>query len=174
MTTDYPDRPFNPSHTTPVIPDEQTIDAIRKVITDWDGTNWAAVYQVLRGVGRTLDEIEKMTLMDIRMAFATGQKPMIEILGSLETAVNGTSRVVDAADRHKPGSKILVSLGAKEQWLIPTTLADLANRLGNIGTKKARTILKPYGLKACGNRQSFSVRLDGMPTNIRTKLEQGR
>lgn len=60
-------------------------------------------------------------------------------------------------------------------WLIPTTLADMANRLGNVGTKKLRTMLLPYQLRQHGeNRQLWTVRLDDMPTNIREKLERGR
>jgi len=58
------------------------------------------------------------------------------------------------------------------EWLTPVSLIDIANRLGNIGLQKARTMLKRYGLKPAGNRQLWTVRLDTMPTNIRSKLER--
>lgn len=60
---------------------------------------------------------------------------------------------------------------AAQRWLRPMSLADLANRLGNITTDKARTILKEYGLKNAGNRQTWTVRLDTMPANLRARLE---
>jgi hypothetical protein len=66
----------------------------------------------------------------------------------------------------KPGGPI------EGDWLIPMPLAEMANRLGNIGTKKVKALLKPYGLKKhAGNRQLWTVRLDAMPQNQRKKLE---
>lgn len=59
-----------------------------------------------------------------------------------------------------------------ENWLVPTSLADLANRLNNTTTDNAKAILRPYGLKMVGNRQKWTVRLDGMPSNIRTMIDQ--
>ena len=57
-------------------------------------------------------------------------------------------------------------------WSQPMSLADLANRLDNITPKKAKTLLKPYGLRhePPGNRQSWTVRLDMMPGDMREKL----
>lgn len=60
------------------------------------------------------------------------------------------------------------------EWLIPTSLAKIANRLGNVASKKAKSILKPYGLRRHGaNRQLWTVRLDRMSPNMRARLEAG-
>ncbi|NLE61003.1 MAG: hypothetical protein GX616_21870 [Planctomycetes bacterium] len=58
------------------------------------------------------------------------------------------------------------------EWLTPgRSLIDLANRLGNVGRKKARTMLNPYGLQNVNdNRQMWTVRLDAMPRNMRDAL----
>jgi hypothetical protein len=61
---------------------------------------------------------------------------------------------------------------AAEEWLIPRTLTNIANRLGNITPKKAKILLKPYELKTTENRQLWTVRLDKMPLNIRRQLEK--
>jgi hypothetical protein len=61
---------------------------------------------------------------------------------------------------------------AQPDWLTPPlSLADLANRLGNIGTKKTKTVLKLYQLKNAGNRQLWTVCFDSMPPNMRAKIE---
>lgn len=60
------------------------------------------------------------------------------------------------------------------EWLIETSLADIANRLGNIDPRSAKKMLMVYGLKRGGNRQRWTVRLDGMPKNFRDKLTEGR
>lgn len=65
-------------------------------------------------------------------------------------------------------------LAEREEWSVPMPLTELANRLNNISPRKARTILKPYGLKPAGNRQSWTVRLDTMPGNIRHQIEAKR
>jgi hypothetical protein len=56
------------------------------------------------------------------------------------------------------------------QWLIPTSLADLANRLANMSVRKVKSYLKQYGLKEAGNRQLWTVRLDLLPSNVREQL----
>ncbi|HOA75965.1 MAG TPA: hypothetical protein PL151_19535 [Phycisphaerae bacterium] len=59
-------------------------------------------------------------------------------------------------------------------WLTPPiSLADMANRLGNIGRRKARSTLKQYGLKPAGNRQLWTVRLDEMPAEM-VRMLKGR
>jgi hypothetical protein len=83
---------------------------------------------------------------------------------------------VEIAGRQGTASAVVEPKTAQssEHWLPATSLADLANRLGNVGIKKVKTMMKPYQLRMVGNRQSWTVRLDDMPANIRAKLEQGR
>lgn len=72
------------------------------------------------------------------------------------------------------GGEALPAAGAAPagEWLSPPVpLAVLANRLGNITTKNARSILKPHGLKNAGNRQLWKVRLDGMDDRMRRQVE---
>mgnify|MGYP000857586188 CR=1 FL=1 len=79
----------------------------------------------------------------------------------VEVREHVTPAKLHSADDEEPGN-----------WLPATSMADLANRLGNVGIKKARTTLKQYGLKQAGNRQAWTVCLDGMPKNIREQLEK--
>lgn len=71
-----------------------------------------------------------------------------------------------------PGSRSEPSppLPPEGEWHPGFSLADAANRLGNVGRGKAKTILTPYGLRQSGNRQTWTVRLDAMPKNLRDKL----
>jgi len=61
---------------------------------------------------------------------------------------------------------------ASAQWSIPTSLTKLANALGNCGYRKAKSMLRPYGLKNIINRQNWTVRLDLMPSNLRKEIER--
>jgi hypothetical protein len=61
---------------------------------------------------------------------------------------------------------------AHEEWSIPMPLADLANRLDNMEYRKAKAFLMQYKLRGAGNRQSWQIRLDLMPPNLRQKIEQ--
>lgn len=57
-----------------------------------------------------------------------------------------------------------------EEWSSPTTLKEMAGRLG-VREKAAKSQLKPYGLKNHnGNRQSWTVCFDRMPSEMRKKL----
>lgn len=76
------------------------------------------------------------------------------------------------ADDERPGAKTPAAVDG--DWLTPMPLVELANRLGNIGTRKARSILKPHGLKNAGNRQLWTVRLDGMTAEMVRKLKGER
>lgn len=76
-----------------------------------------------------------------------------------------------AVARTGHAARPIAPANAGEEWLVPgRPLADLANRLGNIGPKKARTALLPYGLRNAGNRQLWTCRLDSMPASMREKL----
>jgi len=55
-------------------------------------------------------------------------------------------------------------------WSLPFSLASLANALGNMDYRKVRTILRLTGLHKT-NRQLWSARLDTLPTNYRTAIE---
>ncbi len=75
-------------------------------------------------------------------------------------------------DDERQGQSSTPTPNEVERWLIPTTLTDMANRLGNVSSMKVKTILHYYGLKHAGNRQAWTVRLDKMPSNFREKLEK--
>ncbi|MGD0138511.1 MAG: hypothetical protein ABSD28_06505 [Tepidisphaeraceae bacterium] len=54
-----------------------------------------------------------------------------------------------------------------EEWSSPTTLKEMAGRLG-VGGKAAKSQLKPHGLKNHnGNRQQWIVCFDKMPSEMR-------
>lgn len=88
----------------------EVLDAVRKVIADWDGTNWAAVRAVLEHAGQSQERIEAMTLEDVRQYFAVGQKAITLRLGGQpftatnEIVGNGGHETVSSP----PNSKELV------------------------------------------------------------------
>lgn len=66
-----------------------TIEAVRNVIADWDGVNWAAVRAVLENAGLPMERIDAMHERDVRQYFAVGQRRMILVLGGqCHTATN--------------------------------------------------------------------------------------
>lgn len=71
-------------------PHADTVTAIQRVLASWDGRNWSAVFQALRTAGRSEEEIWRMTEMDVRMAFAVGQKNMIFIIGGEARTTDST------------------------------------------------------------------------------------
>jgi len=92
-TAKWRERPFDESCKSAVARDRETIDAVRKGIADWDGWNWSAVQQYLRASGRLPDELQKMNVHDVRMAFATGQAVLVGIVGVAHTATNTVQRI---------------------------------------------------------------------------------
>jgi hypothetical protein len=61
---------------------------------------------------------------------------------------------------------------SEDDWLAPpTSLRQMAERLDTT-PKHVKTILKPYGLKQAGSRQSWTVCLTNLPANYRRKLER--
>jgi hypothetical protein len=52
----------------------------------------------------------------------------------------------------------------------PMSLSEMATRLHTPSTRKLKTMLDRHGLKNDGNRQLWSVRLDGLPANWRKAL----
>lgn len=98
MPSDWPKRPFDPACLDRVPRDQATMNVVRRCITDWDGENWIAVYEYLREAGRTPDELNSMDVFSVRMAFATGQVKMVNLLGKPETTT-GTVLRVDFGER---------------------------------------------------------------------------
>lgn len=72
---------------------------------------------------------------------------------------------------HPPGSAPR-SIAEEGEWLTPpTTKKELARRL-NMPIKKAMKFLENHGLKKVGSRQLWTVRIDLMPKNTRSMLEE--
>lgn len=79
---------FNEFSSAGISADAETKAAIRKVIGDWDGTNWEAVRAQLRNMNASNDEIDSMTMFEIRMRFAT--MPPVLRFGKAYTATDST------------------------------------------------------------------------------------
>ena len=77
-------------------PHADTRRAIRQVIADWDGRDWTVVRAVLRSIGRTEEEVGRMTELEVRMEFAIRQKSMIAGLGG--RAETHTSKILPASE----------------------------------------------------------------------------
>lgn len=84
-------------------PDSATINAVRRVIADWDGVNWAAVRAVLEHAGQPQDRIRTMTTEDVRQYFAVGQKTITMKLGGNPFTADGVIvPVIDADGNFTP------------------------------------------------------------------------
>jgi len=90
----------------------------------------------------------------------------------LSDLVKPVQAAISTMNPSNPNGAIDVQHASREEWLHPTSLVDMANRLGNVGVRKIRTMLKPYELKSAGNRQTWTVRIDTMPKNMREALEK--
>lgn len=98
--------------------------------------------------------------------FAKNESDLIEASDRLAGIANTLGPCICSLHGPLPDSS-----GSDEVWLFPPLpLADIANRLGNITTRKAKGLLTLYGLKNNGNRQLWTVRLDQMPPDIRERL----
>jgi hypothetical protein len=87
------DRPFDANRTHEVAPDADTTAAIRRVITDWDEKNWAAVREALITSNRSWDLIATYNLHDIRQAFiAIANSKTVRVGGAYGTAVDSQTR----------------------------------------------------------------------------------
>lgn len=89
--------------------DDATIEAVRRVISDWDGVNWAVVRVVLEEKGRTAQQISAMSELAVRMTFAAAHKTMIKLFdgafGTHTPAVITEIRGVDFRQGGTPSLK---------------------------------------------------------------------
>jgi hypothetical protein len=133
---------FAPSNKSPAR--AETVEAIKRVIADWDGVNKAAVYQFLRNAGRTIEELDRMTELDARMAFAT-----FRVSETYHTAVNSVQ-------------KVLV-----EEWSIPMSKKTIAGHLC-ITTKQLNQAVEggAYRLRDLGP-ELWQIRLNDLPRAVR-------
>ncbi len=68
----------------------ETVEAVRRVIVDWDGQNWAAVRAALKIAGESDASIDRMTVEDVRQYFAVGQERLRQLLGGMPNTTAGT------------------------------------------------------------------------------------
>lgn len=89
----------------------------------------------------------------------------------IDAAIETLDSIIFAMDDGEHPMKA-TGLGEGEWLMPPRSLTDIANRMKNIPTRKARTILKQYGLRNFppDNRQSWTVRIDLMPTELRNMI----
>ncbi len=88
--------------------DGATIEAVSRVLPDWDGKNWAAVRAALRAIGRTPAEISAMSELDIRMTFAISHKPMIRLFeGAPRTHTPAVITEIRGVDIRQEGTPAL-------------------------------------------------------------------
>lgn len=90
----------------------------------------------------------------------------------------GEDGVRSNAEKHHEGAATVTSSMADRndlppgRWLFPpTTLVELRLRLGLSSEKKVKACLKRFGLRVAGNRQLWTVKLDGMDQDMERKLK---
>jgi hypothetical protein len=148
----WPLRPFDPSCRERVAVDAATMDAVRCVIADWDGTNWAAVEAAIQRAA-LLRPLSELTVFDVRMQFAVGQRDLVLKLGGTPRTTDGTIVTVkpepaaDAkldtwnglTDRQRVCLIALRELGAFD--------ADRRQRAVDIATQAEGPAVDPAGFK---------------------------
>lgn len=68
---------------------KEVIEAVRRVISDWDGLNWLAVRHCLEATQPNAD-FDNWTMSDIRQRFAIAQKPITLQLGGKVSTTDST------------------------------------------------------------------------------------
>ncbi|MBK9126512.1 MAG: hypothetical protein IPM13_01785 [Phycisphaerales bacterium] len=119
----WPVRPFDPACIDRVPRDTATLDAVRRVVADWDGENWAAVEPVLQRAG-LLRPLGELTVFDIRMQFAVGQGDLLIRLGGRPETATGTLHAMPAPPVDAPGPPADLDDAAR------LTADELAERFG--------------------------------------------
>ena len=61
---------------------------------------------------------------------------------------------------------------SEQEWSKPMSKSDMMTRLGIDSYKKFNSWSKQYGIKEAGNRQTFTIRLDNMDKQNRSKLNK--
>lgn len=85
----------------------EVVDAVCKVIADWDGVNWEAVRAVLLNDGKSRADIDAMTLEGVRQYFAVGQnRIMLHLGGRPHTASSSIISIGAPADGTMEGRRI--------------------------------------------------------------------
>jgi len=133
---------FASSNMSPV--STKTVEAVRRVISDWDGTNKAAVYQFLRNAHRSTEELDQMNEVDVRMAFAT-----FPVSETYHTAVHSVQKLVI------------------EEWSIPMSKKTISGHLC-ITTKQLNQAVAAgaYKLDKIGE-ELWRIRLNDLPRAVR-------
>jgi hypothetical protein len=125
-----------------------------------------------RGNGRTTVPAPSVTQPPVQMNVTAtegkdaAKEPEAKPVDAQPDADKGADNAVPAVVRPGPATP------PEGAWLLPMSLQDIANRLGNVGLSKAKSMLMPYDLKNAGNRQLWTCRLDTMPKNMRERLEK--
>jgi excisionase family DNA binding protein len=116
--------------------DSRTIEAVRRVIRDWDGLNYEAVRQALVGADWPAAEVDRIlaTPGALRQAFAVGQRRIAVKLGGCPQTTDATivslNLSAEDASRWAQGGEKAQGAGA------PATFAD------GITTTEAACILR--------------------------------
>ncbi|MFN7878062.1 MAG: hypothetical protein ACK5PB_22275 [Pirellula sp.] len=98
----------------------EVVDAVRKVIADWDGTNWDTVRHTIELTRQDSESkpLADWTLDDVRQRFAIGQKAIVIKLGGVARTTectvspplwaevdNGSSNLTEAKTNRKKGGR---------------------------------------------------------------------
>lgn len=119
----WPLRPFDAACTDRVPADPATIAAVRRVVADWDGANWAALEPVLQRAG-LLRPLAELTVFEVRMQFAVGQRDLVIALGGRPETATGTLHAIPAPPVDAPAPPADLDDAAR------LTADELAERFG--------------------------------------------
>ncbi|MHC4541135.1 MAG: hypothetical protein ACYS74_15355 [Planctomycetota bacterium] len=72
----------------------------------------------------------------------------------------------------KPPGKAGQGRGKAGEWSTPMSKAEMMARLDIDSYKTFNAFAKKHGIDEAGNRQTFTIRLDGMDARTRSKLEK--
>jgi hypothetical protein len=152
-------RPFDPTCTEWVEPDDATIAAVCTVVKDWDGRNWDAVWPAMLSESLTMNHLPGFKVFQVRMFFSVRQRPLVQLLGTPQTNTPIIQRLDPTA---KPSGKRSFTPNADagqadaNSALPPTRLGDRhANAL------QAMIELKAIGRDTRKTAQEIAEKADG-------------
>jgi hypothetical protein len=144
--------------------DAETIEAVRRVIRDWDGLNYEAVRQALVGADWPAAEVDRIlaTPGALRQAFAVGQRRIAVKLGGCPQTTDATITPLNLSAEDVSRWAQGGGAAAAPETTTPKAVSDAGQR--NIATMTPETAADaaPGGSGGSTPAESASVVLNGM------------
>lgn len=167
----WPKYPFDTDCAERVPADQAVIEAVRKVLDEWDGENWAAVREVLEPLGKTPDQLLAMTLADVRACLAVRQRPILKLL---EGRPHTTDATIIDVDPPAPKKRIPPERWLAEAMIVVEKYPEWSDRsvAKKVGINHSQLSRSPGYQKAAGIARDQGRKPAKGHTNIRTSQRE--